>query len=198
MSPSRDLEEGFLKTKNTINKLTSLGDLSASSAKQFKGYENIEILCWILGGISALTLIIGMYRSSIMAIEDGISTLIIIFALVVSFKAIKYSMTHKEDSEYNYGYSRLTIIATFSNTIYLIFYFMFNGMHVLHEIIESYGDHTESEEVAHHGKSNASSFVTWVLIFKIMAYLWILFTTLSKIQMWPMIKPVYDWVKDEI
>lgn len=64
--------------------------------------------------------------------------------LLFSYYSIKYSKDFRRDKEFNYGYTRLTIIATFVNSAYLLFEFL----ELIKEFLHEFRGHGKSEE--HH------------------------------------------------
>jgi divalent metal cation (Fe/Co/Zn/Cd) transporter len=61
--------------------------------------------------------------------------------MLFSYYSIKYSKDFRRDKEFNYGYTRLTIIATFVNAVYIIFEFL----ELIKDLTEGLSDHAHED-----------------------------------------------------
>ena len=160
---------------------------------KYHNHTHILYLCYVLGAFCSVTFLLGMFGRSQVAMDDGLNNSIVIGALYCSYISITYALNHSPDADYNYGYNRVTVLATFVNTVYILFYFIFSTTHVIHEVIEGFYDH-QAEEKTHHGTSKAAGIVMIVVLLRILTYLAFLFVTLKSTPFFSEFKPIVKYL----
>ena len=115
-----------------VNQLSTTLEQS-ENCREFS--ERLLIYIAVLGAFAVVEGIIGLSCGNVHIINDFINFLIMMTALVISFRCIKLSQNPSDD-HYNYGYRRLNLLATFINTVFLIFAFIFNLVDNFHHLAE--------------------------------------------------------------
>jgi Co/Zn/Cd efflux system component len=81
-------------------------------------------VAWALLALSCFNLLWGSFTGAFLLVRDGMSSLVFTWVIYFSYYSIKYSKDFRRDKSFNYGYTRFTIVATFVNTIYILFEFL--------------------------------------------------------------------------
>ena len=115
------------------------------------------------------------------------TTIVFISVLLLSYYSIDFSKDFRRDKIFNYGYTRLTIVATFVNTLYIVFQFL----EIIHELIEGLN---ESDNVAEekHFDPNYIYIGTRIICIRVVL-LWILiFWTLKDVSLCKKIEDILE------
>ncbi len=103
----------------------------------------IILLCFVT---ILVELIVGLYSSIFHLMADALHNILNVLALVFSLSSIIWGK-EKNNSRFTYGFSRLEVIASFTNCCFLSFLALFLVFRSIHDSLEDLG---ESE---HHGHS---------------------------------------------
>lgn len=98
--------------------------------------------------------------------------------LLFSYYSIKHSKDFRRDKEFNYGYTRLTIIATFVNALYIIFEFL----ELIKDLTEGLSDHAHETD-PHDFDENYIYYGTRIFSVRIALLLILLFWTLKDVSL---------------
>jgi hypothetical protein len=120
--------------------------------KYFSDSIGIFAVALGVGFLAIIELVMGFSNLSLLLIQDALNSLIFAFVLLSSYFSIIFARNTIRDNSFNYGYTRVTVAATFVNSVYMIFFFLFELSRVTHEILEGFGGHAEEESVHHTGE----------------------------------------------
>ena len=128
-----------------------------------------------------------MTTGAFLLIRNGLTSFAFTLIILFSYYSIKYSRDFHRDRNFNYGYTRFTIVSTFVNTVYIIFEFL----ELIHELTEGLSDH-EEEVSPHDSNENFLYFGTRITAIKIALLSILLFITLRDVSL---IKKIEDIIE---
>lgn len=94
-----------------------------------------------LGALAIFNFLIGAWTGTFLLVRDGLNSILFTGIILFSYYSIKNSKDFRRDKLFNYGYTRLTIIAAFVNTIFIAFEFL----ELIHELSEGLYEHDEED-----------------------------------------------------
>lgn len=112
---------------------------TTQTKKYFTDSVHIFAVGCALGALALFNLLIGTFTKTFLLVRDGFTTFAFTLILLFSYYSIHYSKDFRRDRTFNYGYTRLTIAATFVNGVYMIF----ECLEMIHELLEGLGDHED-------------------------------------------------------
>jgi divalent metal cation (Fe/Co/Zn/Cd) transporter len=101
--------------------------------------------------------------------------------------SINLSKDFRRDREFNYGYTRFTVVATFINTIYILFEFL----ELIHELTEGLSEH-EEEDNPHDADEYYLFYGTRILCIKIALLLVLFLWTLKDVSLLNKIEDILE------
>ena len=144
----------------------------------FTNSIHIFIVALFLGVLSLFNLLVGSWMSIFLLIRDGLNSIAFTSVVLFNYYSIKYSKDFRRDKTFNYGYTRLTIIATSVNTVYIAFEFL----ELTHELLEGFYEH-EEEDTPHDVDPNYIYIGIRVLSIRIILLLYLIFWTLRDVSL---------------
>ena len=155
--------------------------------KYFTDSIHIFAVGFALGIISLFNFMIGTYTDAFLLVRDGMNSAAFTSVILFSYYSIKYSKDFRRDKEFNYGYTRLTIIATFVNSVYIIFEFL----ELIKDFIEGINEH-DVEEDTHEIDETYIYFGTRIFAVRIALLSILVFWTLREVSLIKKIEDVLE------
>ena len=88
-----------------------------------------------LSGITIIEGVNGFTKGNAHIVRDFLASIILIAMLVMNYYAVTKARQER-DQKFNYGYQRLSLMAAFINTIYIMSNSLFTFMETIHHMIE--------------------------------------------------------------
>lgn len=151
---------------------------SSLTKKYFENSVHIFAVGCALGIISLLSLLIGTFTGAFLLVRDGLTSFAFTCVVLFCYYSINYSKDFRRDKEFTYGYTRFTIIATFVNTVYILFEFL----ELIHELTEGISEH-EEEINPHDFDENYIYFGIRIFSIRIALLLLLIFWTLNDVSL---------------
>ncbi|CAI2386348.1 unnamed protein product [Moneuplotes crassus] len=151
---------------------------TTKTKKYFTDSIHILAVAIALGAISLFNFFVGSYTDAFLLVRDGMNSAAFTSVILFSYYSIKYSKDFRRDKEFNYGYTRLTVIATFVNSVYIIFEFL----ELLKDFAHGIHEHHEEGET-HHFDETYVYFGTRIFAVRIALLLILVFWTLREVSL---------------
>ena len=161
---------------------------SVLTKKYFSNSVHIFAIGWALSVLSLFNLMYGAFSGVFLLIKDGLGSALFISVLFFSYYSIDLSRDFRRDKTFNYGYTRLTIVATFVNAIYIVFQFL----EIIHEIVEGLNENENDVNDTKHFDPNYLYIGTRIIWIRIALLLILIFWTLKDVSLTKKIEDIIE------